>query len=152
VAAAGSACSLAARVALGARADRRRDYGYRTVVLLLVAGALGFALMTAGTAAPFVIGSMVAFALGWGWPGLFNLAVVEHHRDAPAAATGVTQTGIYVGAAGGPLAFGLLSGPLGYDGAWAAVAGISLAGALVMAAAGRADVAAVRSSTPVGRP
>ncbi len=71
---------------------------------------------------------MVAFALGWGWPGLFNLAVVQHHREAPAAATGITQSGIYVGAAGGPAAFGLLSTPLGYSGAWAVVAGVSLRG------------------------
>ena len=98
LAALGSAVSLAVRVALGVRADRRRDYGYGVVVLLLAGGAAGFLLLTFDVPAPFVIGALVAFAFGWGWPGLFNLAVVQSHRDAPGAATGVTQTGIYVGA------------------------------------------------------
>ena len=62
----------------------------------------------------FVAGAVIAFAIGWGWPGLFNLAVVDLNRDAPGAATGVTQTGIYVGAAAGPLAYGLLSAEIGY--------------------------------------
>jgi MFS family permease len=101
LAAAGSGVSLLSRVALGERADRRRDYGFAAVVVLLVSGSLGFALLATGAPATFVVGVFVAFALGWGWPGLFNLAVVELNRDAPGAATGVTQTGIYVGAAGG---------------------------------------------------
>ena len=100
LAALASAASLAVRLALGARADRRRDYGYGTVAVLLVLGSAGFLLMTTDATALFVIGALVAFALGWGWPGLFNLAVVENHREAPAAATGITQTGIYVGASG----------------------------------------------------
>ena len=41
-----SAASLAVRLALGARADRRRDYGYGTVAVLLVLGSAGFLLMT----------------------------------------------------------------------------------------------------------
>jgi MFS family permease len=146
LAALGSAVSLVVRMSLGARADRRRDYGYGTVAALLVAGSAGYLLMTSDLAGLFALGAVVAFALGWGWPGLFNLAVVQHHREAPAAATGITQSGIYVGAAGGPAAFGLLSTPLGYSGAWAAVAGVSLVGAAVMALAGRADVAATTGS------
>ena len=60
---------------------------------LLLAGSAGFALLATDSAAPFVAGALVAFALGWGWPGLFNLAVVDRHREAPGAATGVSQTG-----------------------------------------------------------
>ncbi len=144
LAALGSAASLAVRMSLGARADRRSDYGYGTVVALLIAGSAGFGLMTFDVPAPFVIGAVTAFSLGWGWPGLFNLAVVANHREAPAAATGITQSGIYVGASLGPLAYGLLADQIGYGGAWAAVAGTSLLGAAVMAVAGRADVEAAR--------
>jgi cyanate permease len=144
LAALGSAASLAVRMSLGARADRRRDYGYGTVVALLVAGAGGFALMAIHVPATFVVGAVTAFALGWGWPGLFNLAVVANHREAPAAATGITQSGIYVGASLGPLAYGLLADGIGYGAAWAAVGATSLAGAMVMAVAGRADVTAAQ--------
>ena len=66
-----------------------------------------------------MVGALVAFALGWGWPGLFNLAVVDRNREAPGSATGVSQTGIYVGAAAGPAAFGALAHTAGYGTAWA---------------------------------
>jgi predicted MFS family arabinose efflux permease len=137
LAAAGSGISLLSRVALGERADRRRDYGFAAVVTLLVAGALGFALLATGEAALFVLGVFVAFALGWGWPGLFNLAVVDSNRDAPGAATGVTQTGIYVGAAAGPAAYGVVSAELGYSAAWAVSGGLCIAGALAFLYAAR---------------
>jgi predicted MFS family arabinose efflux permease len=137
----GSALSLLMRVALGQRADRRRDYGFGAVVALLAAGAGGFALLASGSAVPFVAGALLAFTLGWGWPGLFNVAVVDRHRDAPGAATGVSQTGIYVGAAAGPAAFGVLSAGAGYAAAWAAAAAVALLAALVIAVAGRRPVA-----------
>jgi predicted MFS family arabinose efflux permease len=139
LAAFGSALSLAVRISLGARADRRRDYGLATVVVLLLAGSAGFALMAVDAVAPFVGGALLAFALGWGWPGLFNLAVVHSHRDAPGSASGVSQTGIYVGAAGGPAAFGALYARYGYDTAWLAVAASTLLAAGVMWLAARAD-------------
>jgi predicted MFS family arabinose efflux permease len=131
--AAGSASSLLVRVWVGHRADRRRDYGFSTMVALLVAGAGGFALLAVGEPAPFVAGAFIAFALGWGWPGLFNLAVVDLHREAPGAATGVSQTGIYVGAAAGPAAYGVLSGEIGYPAAWGVAGGVCVVAALAVA-------------------
>ena len=97
LAAVSSGLSLAVRVMLGARADRRRDYGLSTVVVLLAAGSVGFALMATDAVAVVRGGSLLAFTLGWGWPGLFNLAVVDSNRETPGSATGVSQTGIYVG-------------------------------------------------------
>jgi predicted MFS family arabinose efflux permease len=138
LAAAGSATSLATRIGLGHRADRRRDYGFSTMVALLVTGAGGFALLAVGEPAPFVAGAFVAFALGWGWPGLFNLAVVDLYREAPGAASGVSQTGIYVGAAAGPAAYGLLSTEIGYPAAWGVAGGLSLVAAVAVAYAARA--------------
>ena len=137
LAAAGSGAALLARVALGERADRRRDYGYAAVVALLVSGSLGFALLATGEAALFVIGVFAAFALGWGWPGLFNLAVVHLNREAPGAATGVTQTGIYVGAAAGPAAYGLVSEEYGYSTAWVVSGALCLLAAAAFWYAGR---------------
>jgi predicted MFS family arabinose efflux permease len=132
LAALGSAISLAMRVSLGARADRRRAYGLDAVVVLLLVGSIGFALMGVHSIAPFVAGALVAFALGWGWPGLFNLAVVTGHRETPGSASGVSQTGIYVGAAGGPAVFGAISSGLGYSTAWVIVAALMLLSAAVM--------------------
>ncbi|MBA2793521.1 MAG: MFS transporter [Thermoleophilaceae bacterium] len=136
----GSGLSFAARVALGARADRRADYGLTTVALLLAGGSAGFLLMASHAAGPFVVGALFAFTVGWAWPGLYNLAVVERNRGTPAAATGVTQTGIYVGAAAGPVTFGLLSAEAGYPAAWAVIAGTLLLAAAAIAAGERLNV------------
>ena len=136
--AAGSASSLVVRILVGHRADRRRDYGFSMMVTLLVAGAGGFALLAVGQPAPFVAGVFVAFALGWGWPGLFNLAVVDLHREEPGAATGISQSGIYVGAAIGPAAYGLLSSAIGYAAAWGVAGALSLVAAVAVAWAARA--------------
>jgi predicted MFS family arabinose efflux permease len=148
LAALASGLSLATRVTLGARADRRHDYGLTVVVLLLVGGSVGFALMASNTIAVFVIGSLVAFTLGWGWPGLFNLAVVSSNRETPASATGISQTGIYAGAAGGPAAFGLLAAGPGYGVACAASAVTALLAAGVLWLA-RRETAAVAAASRV---
>ena len=128
----GSAASLAMRILLGIRADRRSDYGFTMIVLMLAGGSIGFFLLATAEPAPLVVGAFVAFALGWGWPGLFNMAVVNRWRVAPAAATGVTQAGIYVGAAAGPLSFGLMSSALGFSAAWAVTAGVIVMAAFVI--------------------
>ena len=139
LAALASGLSLAMRVSLGARADRARDYGLAVVVMLLGAGSLGFALMASNAVVLFVLGALVAFTLGWGWPGLFNLAVVDSNRETPGSATGVSQTGIYLGAAAGPAAFGALAAGAGYGTAWLVVAVTTLLSAAVLWLAGRAS-------------
>ncbi len=137
LAAVGSAASLAVRVAVGERADRRADYGFGVVVALLALGTIGFALLAVGAKGALVVGALLAFTLGWGWPGVFNLAVVQRHRSVPAAATGVTQTGIYVGAAAGPAAYGVLASDIGYPAAWAAAGAVLLLAAWTIAAGDR---------------
>jgi predicted MFS family arabinose efflux permease len=132
LAAVGSLASLAVRVSMGARADRRRDYGFDSVVVLLAGGSVGFGLLAIHATVPFVLGAVLAFMLGWGWPGLFNLAVVERNRESPGWATGISQSGIYVGAAGGPAAYGVLSNAVGYGAAWGITAGVLLLAALTI--------------------
>lgn len=137
LAALGSAASLAVRIGLGARADQRRQYGFAWVVLLLAGGALGFGLLAIEQVGAFVLGALVAFTLGWGWPGLFNLAVVHGHRHSPGWATGISQSGIYIGAAGGPAAYGLLAHGIGYGPAWGVTAGLLVLAAATISLAAR---------------
>ena len=108
------------------------------MVALLVAGAVGFALLAVGQPAPFVAGAFVAFALGWGWPGLFNLAVVDLHREAPGAATGISQIGDLRGRGGRP--GGLRAALVGdrLRAAWAVAGALSLVAAVAVAWAARA--------------
>jgi MFS family permease len=134
LAAGGSAVSIGARLLLGVRADRVGTGHLRVVAGMLVLGAGGFVLLASGGAVAFVVGTPIAFGLSWAWPGLFNLAMVRHHPQAPAAATGITQTGVYVGAVGGPLVFGLVAEG-GYGGAWLLAGTWSVAAGLLIGGA-----------------
>jgi predicted MFS family arabinose efflux permease len=64
---------------------------------------------------------------------------VASHRDAPGSASGISQTGIYIGAGGGPAAFGALYAGAGHSAAWLAVTATTLLSALVIWLAARAD-------------
>jgi predicted MFS family arabinose efflux permease len=87
---------------------------------MLAVGTLGFALLATGMSSLLVLGTVLAFGAGWGWPGIFNFAVVKSNPIAPAAATGITQTGASSGAAAGPLLFGLIVEATSYTTAWLA--------------------------------
>ena len=86
---------------------------------------------------PLVVGVVLGFGLGWAWPGLMNFAVVRLHPQAPAAATSITQTGVYAGGCLGPLGLGPLAAHLGYPTMWTAAAVAMLLAAALMLAGSR---------------
>ena len=88
-----------------------------------------------------------AYGIGWAWPGVFNLAVVRARPDEPGRATGVSQTGIYVGTTLGPLIFGPVSESLGYPLTWSTAALLALISAAGMLAA-RRDLERSAPATP----
>lgn len=139
-----AACSgagLTTRVLAGRRADRRGGRHLATVVAMLGTGSLAYVLLASGSPGVVVVGGLLGFCVAWGWPGLFNLAIVRSNPGAPGAATGITQTGTYVGAVAGPVLFGLAVDAASYRVAWLATAGVSVAAALTVAAGRRLLVA-----------
>lgn len=130
LAAGGSCCGLVARIAVGARADRREGGHLRVVATMLTLGAAGYLLLATGRPVLLVPGTALAFAAGWGWNGLLNFAVAASHPEAPARATAITQAGVFAGSVAVPLAFGVLVGRASYGAGWL------LAAALVLVAAG----------------
>ena len=153
----GSAVCVAARVGAGWLADRRETGHVALIAAMLLVGAVGLGLLALTGPVPLVVGVVLGFGLGWAWPGLMNFAVVRLHPQAPAAATSITQTGVYAGGCLGPLSLGPLAAHLGYPTMWttAAVA-MLLAAALMLvgsrlltraaAAAGRGVDQLVRSA------
>jgi cyanate permease len=138
----GSVVSIAARLSAGWLADRREGGSLRVVAQMMVVGTVGFILLAQSRGvALFALATLLAFAAGWGWPGLFQLTVTRQNAEAPAAATGITQTGAFVGSAIGPLGFGWLVELFSYAVAWWAAAGGLLVGSLVMVASRRALMA-----------
>ncbi|WP_436524656.1 MFS transporter [Actinoplanes sp. HUAS TT8] len=125
----GAICGLA-RITGGWQADRRPDRQVGTIAGLLACGALGLELLSVRGEVALIAGVVLGFGFGWAWPGLMTFAVVRLHPQAPAAATSITQTGVYAGGCLGPLGLGAVAGPAGYPTMWT-VASI----AMIMAAA-----------------
>lgn len=130
-----SGIGIAARMLTGVLADRRGRFHLEVIAIMLLVGALGIAALATGNSVLFLIGAPLAFGAGWGWPGLFILAVVQLNPSAPAAATGLTQTGTSVGCVVGPLLFGLLADYVSYTVAWSATGATLLLAALVLISA-----------------
>ncbi|MEV6488119.1 MFS transporter [Actinoplanes sp. NPDC051633] len=128
----GGAVCASARVFGGWQADRlpRRQVG--VIAGLLATGAIGLALLAVPGTVPLVIGVIMGFGLGWAWPGLMNFAVVRLHPQAPAAATSITQTGVYAGGCLGPLGLGGVATVAGYPTMWTVAAVAMLSAAALM--------------------
>ena len=107
----------------------------RLIALLLGGGAVGYLLLGTGSAAGFLVGTVVAYAFGWGWNGLFNQVVVAVRPDRIAAATGMTQGGVFLGGTVGPLSFAAIVHAHGYEPAWLIAAGAALAAVVTVVTA-----------------
>ena len=133
--AAGSGLSICARVLTGHRADRRGGRNLPVVAMQMLFGSVALAAISIDTIPTLWVSAILAFAVGWAWPGLMLFAVVRVGREAPAAASAAVQAGAFAGGASGPAVFGLLVTHMGYPFAWR---GASL---MLMLAAGMVLVA-----------
>jgi MFS family permease len=131
----GGVLACVSRVLSGIGADRRGRNHLVVVAVMLGVGGLGIALISvsvAGAVQLLIPAIVLAFAAGWGWNGLFNLAVISNNRDHPARATGITQLGSRIGGVLGPLLFGLAADAFDYSVAWLGTAVVAMLGAGVM--------------------
>ncbi|MFC4021006.1 MFS transporter [Micromonospora sp. GCM10011542] len=133
----GSAVCVAARVGAGWLADRRATGHVALIAGMLVVGAAGLGLLAVAGPVPLVTGVLLGFGLGWAWPGLMNFAVVRLHPQAPAAATSITQTGVYAGGCLGPLGLGAIAAHADYPTMWTVAAVAMLLAAALMLAGSR---------------
>jgi cyanate permease len=127
-----SLAGITARIGAGWTVDRRRSSGLGELRLMLLAGALGLALLSTGVPALVWLGAVCAFAGGWGWTGVLNYVVVRAYPGAPASATGVAQAGVYIGATIGVPLFGQLVEATTYSTAWLATALSGVIAVLIM--------------------
>lgn len=125
----GSIIGIGSRILQGRLADSGRVLPIRQAALLFALGGLGMLILALDRTGTYLIGIVPAFGFGWAWPGLFNLSVVRNNPSAPAAATGISQTGVYIGAGAGPAVGGFIVEFAGYPGLWLAGATASFAAA-----------------------
>lgn len=137
-----SVAAVAARVGLGLLADRRRRRVLLQVAAMLALGAAGFGLLATRNPAAVVAGAFVTGAIGWGWTGLFHLAVVGEYRHAPGAAVGLGLTGLFAGGVLGPPVFGLIVERTSFEVGWIVCAATMIVASGVLLLGRRAVVAA----------
>jgi predicted MFS family arabinose efflux permease len=145
---AGSVISIIVRLTVGAIADRRRGDLLGVVAAMIALGALTSIWFTWRSPASHLIGVPLAFGAGWAWPGLFNLSVVRAAPGFPGRATGITQTGTYVGGAIGPILFGAVAERASFAAAWWLAAAMGAAAAVAVLIGRAALRARERSEIP----
>ncbi|MHA6792368.1 MFS transporter [Pseudonocardia bannensis] len=147
----GSIVGLSMRLLHGWLADRRDGGHVAVVAASLALGAAGLVLLaTPGTLA-LVIGTILAFGLGWAWPGLLQFAVVRLNPSAPAAATSIVQVGVYAGGCLGPVGFGFVATHASFPVAWLCCAATMLVAAAGMVVGRRMLVAHRVAREPLSR-
>jgi len=104
----GSLLGATTRVVAGRIADRTKGRNALPMTgIMLLAGAVGVALMAIDNEVAYVVGIVLALGIGWGWTGLTHFVVSRVAGPATPSATGIVQTGSYIGSGAGPLLFGI---------------------------------------------
>lgn len=147
---AGSAIGISSRLAHGRLADLGRIKPIKRASTLMYLGSLGFVVLSLHQPLAYLLGPILAFGCGWSWPGLVNLSLIRNNPSAPAAATGVAQTGVFVGSGLGPLIGGQIIERFGFGPFW-----VTGAAMLIVAGTGATLLSVQlgrRATTPLGSP
>lgn len=147
----GSLVGVASRLIQGWQVDRWGVLPIQRLVWLFGLGGLGMLVLAIDVPITYVLAPIPAFAFGWAWPGLFNLSVVRNNPSAPAAATGVSQVGVFIGAAVGPALGGVIIDNGSYRLLWLFGASTLLLGSM-LATVLRRQIRRNRERIPVASP
>lgn len=130
----GAGFGIAVRLGIGIRIDHLVARPFTLAAIFSGVGAVGIGLLAIASPVVAVLATILAFGAGWVWPVFTNFGIVSVNREAAAAATGVTQTGVYIGVCGGPLLSGVLIEAAGYTTMWLITAAVMVLGAGITAA------------------
>ena len=127
--------TVAVRVGLGTVITRVGTTRHLTLVAsMLLVGAVGTAALALDSADKtlFLVAVTLSLAVGNGWQGLLFYSVVLKNGDSPAAASAVLLAGGSLGAAFGPLIFGVVVEVGSFGAAWATTAAAGVVAAMFM--------------------
>ncbi len=133
----GSVIGIVTRLALGVAVDKGSVGAWSALTVMFLVAAAAFGGLATGSKTTLIAVLPFAFATAFAWPSVYHLAVVRANPSAPGAATGITMTGSFTGAVGGPLIFGVLAETASYSWAWGFTMISMTAAAAVMTVVGR---------------
>lgn len=116
IAAASSAAAVTVRLIIGRVSDRFAFTNLYFVAGMQAAGGVAFIWLgfVAGVW-PMTLLAILAFGIGWGWPGLFLFNVIRRFPLVPGRASGVIQSSAFIGGIIGPFTFGLIVAAAGFS-------------------------------------
>lgn len=118
IAAVSSVANIIVRIIAGVAADRGKKSPYRYLEFMFVFGMIGTLFLLTNINSIQIIGSILAYAGGWGWAGLLHYVTGAAYPGKERQATAVSQMGVSLGASFGPLIFGCLFSYAGAQIAW----------------------------------
>lgn len=132
---AAAALGISMRLVAGTRLDASRVPPFTAAARLFTIGIVGFALLAIRNPALHVFAGFLAFTCGWIWPAFTNYAIVRTNPRSAARATGMTQTGVYLGVMAAPATTGPIVDGAGYPTMWivTAAVGVAAVGGLLIA-------------------
>ena len=130
---AGSLANIVVRLQAGWKADRRSGGHLRVVAVMMFVGSGGVLIIAiAPNMNILVLGTLVAFGVGWGWNGLLHHGAMVLYSEFAAGATSIIQGCLFVGAVIGPLTFGLVAEYISFRLSWLLVAVWLACGAILV--------------------
>ena len=129
----GAAFSIAGRIGFGWVTDRHGGKGFTAMTALIGIGGVVFLAFVPASGWWYAILVAIAFATAWGWPGLFTYAVVNANSSTAAASSGFAYSGMFAGAAAGPILIGEIIERASFEAAWIFTAVCLLIAAVVVA-------------------
>lgn len=148
----GSVASITTRLVAGYRADKRGGGHLVTVARMQFAGAIGILLIATQVPGLLLAGTLIAFALAWGFNGVFWFAIVRLNPATPAAASGQVMPGGMLGGVVGPIVFGWTAEQAGFQTAWYLAASWSVIAGTLMLVGRRLLRASLDPSEPAPPP
>lgn len=121
---------VAVRLLIGSRIDASTVAPMRQASFIYLAGIVGFVLLSVRVAGVHAAASILAFAGGWVWPVSTNFAIISANRTRAASATGISQTGVYIGVFSAPIITGQIIDRAGYRTMWIVVAAVGVLAAV----------------------
>lgn len=127
-----STASIPARVALGLITDRLGKDPIVGVVALLLAGSVGYLLLSSPHPALFYCGVALVLVPGWVWVNVFFYGILARYRSRVHVAVGMVQTTFFIGSVVGPVLIGALIAAAGFERVWLALGALTAIGAMVL--------------------